>query len=330
MGDQSSNKRPRATCCSSGAICCLAIAFVGLFVVAGIIRVMFAKTHAMPVPPPDETRVGFRVNVAHAKYFAGRLREDKKLQAHLRRAVAQAQGVDEASLGMPIVTIEGSHQHDVSDPASSIHASESAGDVAGDVHIEFQEPMSRHLGRSKSVESSQAALQNLGRAVQAEFPSEVRSAKPTVVSDLTARCFINVTMGSTLCQGLLSTALHVEQDMIQRLIMRELPKWVSNVSVGYELNEVVLQPTVRISTEELRAAFGSEPEHRLRCTFEKWVGSSMTKATDLFGKYSGGRCVDKAGAVHCHAVQGPGSSGERATPCRTSDVLPTHMSFQPI
>lgn len=321
LGDQSSGKRQRVFCCSSGSICCLAIAFVGLFVVAGMLRVMFAKGHAMPVPPPNETRVGFRVNVAHANDFARRLREDKKLQAHLRAAVAQAQGVNEASLGMPIVTVDGLRQHDVSAPFSS------AGDVAGDVRIEFQDHMSKHLGRSRK---SQDALQKMSREVQEEFPSEVRSAKPTLVSDLATTCFVNVTLGSTLCQGLLGTALHVEQDMIQRLIMRELPKWVSNVSVGYELNQVVLQPTVRISTEELRAAFGSEPEHRLRCTFEKWMGSSMTKAADLFGKYSGGRCVGTAGIAHCHAVQGPGSSAEKATPCRPSDVLPTHMSLQPI
>merc|ERR1719265_2089537 len=113
--------------------------------------------------------------------------------------------------------------------------------------------------------------------------------------------------------------------MVQHLIMRELPRWVSNLTLGYELGQIILQPTVRISTPELQAAFGSQPSHRLRCTFEQWVKSSMTTAAALFGKYSSGRCMGTAGATHCHVMQGSGSFVQDQTPCSSFDILPARQ-----
>merc|ERR1719316_2319286 len=273
--------------------------------------------------------VGLRVNVANANDFARRLRQNKKLQSRFRRAVSKAQGVDEGSLGTPVVIVEGVNQLNAADTVghpSVTHASKTSAEIDGNVRIEFHEPISKHLGPTGRypVESSQAALENLGKAIQAEFPDEVRSANPMLESDLTTRCSINITMSSVVCQTMLSTALHVEQDMVQHLIMRELPRWVSNLTVGYEQGQIILQPTVKISTAEMRAAFGLEPAHRLRCTFETWVQSSMTKASTLFMKYSNGRCVGSAGTAHCYTPQDLGRFVADRRQCSSSDILPAH------
>jgi len=314
MGDTKIGKRDKAWCYCCNGLCCLAIVFVLIVAIVGLVRVMFAKGHAVPVPPPDETRVGLRINVAHASNFARHLREDKGLQARLRSSVAKAQGVSEHLLGIPTVTIEGANQH-TSFEKPGTHTYQGASDD-GVVRVEF------HERTSNPADPTATALENVGQAIKAAFPSEIRSAQPTFVSDLTARCFVNVTMSSSLCQGMLGTALRVEQDLVQHLIMQELPKWVSNLTVGYEMSQIILQPTVRISTTEEQNAFGSQPSHRLRCTFQKWMQSSMTTASALFSKYSNGRCTGTAGAAYCYAFMGPKSFLQDEKLCKPSDILP--------
>lgn len=131
---------------------------------------------------------------------------------------------------------------------------------------------------------------------------------------LSARCSLPLEL-NMICSGIVKTALRAEEAKIRTEITKHLPSWVTGVSLNYESGVLVAEPTVRLSSMPEQGLFGSDPQHRLRCTFESLMRSSkVLGATALLAKYSGGLCSASTGAATCEGATG--------TPTNISDCDP--------
>lgn len=255
--------------------------------------------------------MGVQASVADAVSFARRIESDPREAARLRHTLAKVSGVEENKL---------SHLKVVADSKTGSHSQ-------SEVSIEFEAPAA-HLAATVVPPSRLAA------GLESEF-KEVTAATATVTSEFTARCTLDLQVvggGATFCEGLLATGIDLEQQRIQQEALSRLPHWLGNLAVGYTApslsgtiaGQLVLQPTLRLSSEADRSLFGASPGHRLRCTLESVLRPAVfEQAAREFAKFSDGKCAFSANNPRCVAADGGGPEAEAASalPCGAGDSV---------
>lgn len=133
----------------------------------------------------------------------------------------------------------------------------------------------------------------------------LRSSHDTAPLKLTAQCKLPLPL-NMVCSGILKAALTTEEARIKAELFKHLPPWVQGVALSYDGEALIAEPSVRLTSIEERHLFGSDPQMRLRCTFESLMRSAkVLGATRILSEYSGGICGTTAGAAECAA---PGST----------------------
>eukprot|EP00747_Dinoflagellata_sp_TGD_P167922 gnl/TRDRNA2_/TRDRNA2_193246_c0_seq1.p1 gnl/TRDRNA2_/TRDRNA2_193246_c0~~gnl/TRDRNA2_/TRDRNA2_193246_c0_seq1.p1 ORF type:complete len:348 (-),score=83.52 gnl/TRDRNA2_/TRDRNA2_193246_c0_seq1:103-1146(-) len=320
----SSMRKGPSSLVATGMCCCTAVAAA---LVAAFIFVEVAARRGVPVPQlrAPHTSVGLRASVQNTQEFIRKMNNDPQAAKSLKQALAKASGLDEASIGSPVLRAE---------PATETG-------TAGDVEIEFDVPAempSKHApvgvaamreaqSRSAVSGTEKAVQEHLGpdahwaAAIKAAFPTEVKSAKAALETEVSARCTLNLHVeGVSFCGGLLATAVGAEQERIRQEALKHLPGWAAGMTVGYAAGSLIVQPTAKIANQKDRLAFGSDPAHRLGCTFQAILGASpaMRVAEQKFAEFSGGKCRMAVGLPQCTST---GAQVEKQT-CASADVLP--------